>query len=241
MKILASDFDGTLCVDGIISEADRLAVEKFRAAGNKFGIVTGRDIDNGLIISRGNYIYPDFTVCCTGAVIMDGSGEIISMKKAPAGEFFKKIIKRAVELEAVLFMISDGLIKFNIDVWEKNETDLTNLKEYTQANTWFTCERDAEIFTAYVNENFKGMICAHQNGLGVDMPPPGISKVTGIYEYAKRFSCPEIYTVGDNVNDSEMIKEFNGFAVENAVKEVKDLSKRHCRRIADLIDTIMKE
>ena len=44
MKIIASDFDGTLNYHGISAE-DTAAIAKFRAAGNKFGIVTGRDLE----------------------------------------------------------------------------------------------------------------------------------------------------------------------------------------------------
>ena len=50
------------------------------------------------------------------------------------------------------------------------------------------------------------------------MPPANTSKVTGIYEYASLFENPEIYAVGDNVNDLPMIKEFCGYAVSNAVE-----------------------
>ena len=128
-----------------------------------------------------------------------------------------------------------------MDVWGKNECDFTNLKEFTQANTWFMTVEEAGKFTDYVNANFSKYVSAHHNGLGVDLPPPNISKVTGIKEYASRFDNPEIYTVGDNVNDIEMIKAFNGFAVSNAVSEVKKVAKRHCNRIADLIETVLKE
>ena len=47
MIIIASDYDGTLNHHGI-SEADKNAIKKFREAGNKFGIVTGRDLEQAL-------------------------------------------------------------------------------------------------------------------------------------------------------------------------------------------------
>ena len=50
MIIIASDFDGTLNHHGI-SEADKNAINKFRAEGNKFGIVTGRDLEQLLQLS----------------------------------------------------------------------------------------------------------------------------------------------------------------------------------------------
>ena len=45
MKIIASDYDGTINYQGRISNEDKEAIRKFRQAGNKFGIVTGRDAE----------------------------------------------------------------------------------------------------------------------------------------------------------------------------------------------------
>ena len=44
MIIIASDYDGTLNHHGV-SDGDKEAITKFRKAGNKFGIVTGRDLE----------------------------------------------------------------------------------------------------------------------------------------------------------------------------------------------------
>jgi len=41
-KIIATDYDGTLTIDGIPPRVIE-AIEKFRAEGNLFGVVTGRD------------------------------------------------------------------------------------------------------------------------------------------------------------------------------------------------------
>ena len=92
----------------------------------------------------------------------------------------------------------------------------------------------------FVRKNYSDKISAHRNGWNVDMPPANTSKVTGIYEYAKMFDNPEIYTVGDNVNDLLMIKEFCGYAVSNAVPSVKEAAKHQCTRVADMIDELLK-
>ena len=41
-KVAASDFDGTLFREMKISAEDMTAIKSWQAAGNKFGIVTGR-------------------------------------------------------------------------------------------------------------------------------------------------------------------------------------------------------
>ena len=73
------------------------------------------------------------------------------------------------------------------------------------------------------------------------MPPPSVSKTSGIYEYASNFEGAKIYTAGDNYNDIPMLKEFCGFAVSNALDKVKEEAEHTCDRICDMIEYIMKE
>ena len=93
----------------------------------------------------------------------------------------------------------------------------------------------------YVKKNHATDISIFRNGGSIDMPPYGISKVTGIYDYARDFKDAKIYTVGDNVNDIPMLEEFEGYAVSNARDEAKAAAKHQCNRIADMIEEIMKE
>ena len=44
--LLASDYDGTLCQGGISDEV-RQAICRFRDAGGRFGVVSGRDYAGG--------------------------------------------------------------------------------------------------------------------------------------------------------------------------------------------------
>ncbi|MBO5357153.1 MAG: HAD-IIB family hydrolase [Clostridia bacterium] len=241
MKIIATDFDGTLSYNGRISDEDKRAIHKFREAGNKFGIVTGRDVDLAQWIKQENGLEFDYVICCTGGVIKNGDGEIIYQKKGKIGPFIYDLIEKAKILGAYGFAIGDVLLKCIIDIKGKIPMQLDALKEFTHANTGFTNEENATLFAKYVNENFGDKISAHQNGTAVDMPPAYTSKVTGVYEYAKMFDNPEIYAVGDNINDIPMIEEFCGFAVSNAKDVVKASAKHQCNRIADMIEFIMED
>ena len=44
MKLLASDYDGTLRRP-YVKQSDIKAIKRFRAAGNVFGIITGRTLE----------------------------------------------------------------------------------------------------------------------------------------------------------------------------------------------------
>ena len=241
MKIIATDFDGTLSYNGRVSDEDKAAIHKFREAGNKFGIVTGRDVDMAQWIKPENGLEFDYLICCTGAVIRNADGEIIYQKKGRMDSFIYDLIDKAKELGAYGFSVSDIFLKCAVDIKGKIPMQIDALKEFTQVNTGFVSEENAQKFVDYVNATYSDKISAFRNGGAVDMPPADTSKVTGVYEYAKMFENPEIYAVGDNVNDLNMIEEFCGFAVSNAKEEVKAKAKHQCNRIADMIEFIMEE
>lgn len=46
MKILASDYDGTLRTEELVDINDIHAIQEFRKAGNVFGLVTGRSMES---------------------------------------------------------------------------------------------------------------------------------------------------------------------------------------------------
>lgn len=241
MKIIASDFDGTINYHGRVSDEDKAAIKRFRQAGNKFGIVTGRDAELSQWIRQGDNFEFDFIISCTGAFIRDGDGNVIYVKRGKMGPFIDDIVAKALELKACFFTVGNGFNKCYVDTLGKIPYDFSMLHEFTHANCTFPSDEIAEKFTDYVNKNYSDVISAHRNGWSVDMPPANTSKVTGIYEYARLFENPEIYAVGDNVNDLPMIREFCGYAVSNAVESVKQAAKHQCDRVCHMIDELMKE
>ena len=78
MKIAFSDYDGTLSVpeEGVATETIA-SIHAWRDAGNKFGIVTGRDYSLIDKEARAYQIPVDFYICCNGAAIHETDGSVI--------------------------------------------------------------------------------------------------------------------------------------------------------------------
>jgi HAD superfamily hydrolase (TIGR01484 family) len=243
MKIIASDFDGTLNFHGVSAE-DSEAIAKFRAKGHKFGIVTGRDLEMALWVlfdlKKANAEI-DFLICCTGAVILNGKGELLMVKKGKVTPEFQTFIDKAYELGFGGFNFNNLLKRCYLDSRGNVPSEAMQIGEFTQLNIWFPDDKNSEKFNAFINENYSHLISSYRNGGSIDMPPVNTSKVTGIYDYSKQFDNPEIYSVGDNLNDLPMIEEFCGFAVSNAQPEVKAVAKHQCNRICDMINYILEE
>ena len=240
MKIISSDYDGTVNCNGI-SQEDRDAIAKFRGAGNKFGINTGRDLEMALWILHDMKGEIDFLICCTGAMILDGEGNIIFERKQKIDHArHKLIIDEARKYGFGSFTVSDRLVRIYADRNEKIPSQIDLLDEFTQTNLWFLNDKGSEEFLKYLEENHSDYLKGYRNGGSIDVPPLGSSKTTGVYEYAKMFDNVEkIYAVGDNINDIPMLKEFCSFAVSNAKEEVKEIADYQCNRIADMIEKIM--
>ena len=79
MRILGSDFDGTLTHK--LGEETYAAIRAWRAAGNMFGIVSGRPLSFSAEVQAS---YPelelDFFVGFNGAAVIDGCGNMIYEK-----------------------------------------------------------------------------------------------------------------------------------------------------------------
>ncbi len=243
MIIIASDYDGTLNHNGI-SEGDKAAIKKFREAGNKFGIVTGRDLEMAMWVFHDFEkvgLEVDFLICCTGGIILTSGCEIVSAKKQKMGAYISEIFDYARTLSLGVFRVSNELTTCYADKKNRIKQDFSAISEMTQANAWFSKEEDAETFLQYVKKNYGNQISIFRNGGSLDMPPYGVSKVTGIYDYASQYEGAKIYAVGDNINDIPMLLEFEGYAVSNARDEAKAAAKHQCVRIENMIEELMGE
>ena len=48
-----------------------------------------------------------------------------------------------------------------------------------------------------------------------------------------------VSTIGDGYSDIEMIKDFNGYAIINAVDELKEIAIKEYESVSNLIDEII--
>ena len=255
MFILASDYDGTLNRGGI-SEPVREAIASFRAAGNLFGIVTGRDYWMYDTVVREN-LQIDFILAMSGAMLIaaDGprAGEILRAEVQDNNGCMRWIVEHVGNWYGT--QVSTALVRdrvtFHAKVPDGNEkyAPLSRLdpdspdwvRGFTQMNTYCESDELARRCAAEINERWGDTVNALQNGGCIDIPPAGIDKGEGVARYAESMGVPasHIYCAGDHMNDYSMISRFHGLAVENAVGELKDAAEGVFPDIAAMIRFIM--
>ena len=250
MYILASDYDGTLNRGGI---PDRVhdAIARFRAGGNLFGVVTGRDWWMYETMQR-DKLKLDFILAMNGAMLIaaDGerAGEILSCERRKndgcirwiaehVGKNYREsvdsvLIKERVSFHALFPEGKDRYAPLSL---------ADELEEFSQMNTRCATSEEARRCVEEINERWGGTVNALQNGVCIDIPPAGIDKGEGVARYADSVGVPydNVYCAGDNMNDYAMIARFHGLAVENAVPELKAAAEAVFPDIAAMIDFIM--
>ena len=84
MKVAASDYDGTLFRQDRIAKSDAEAIKKWREAGHKFGVVSGRD--HGMLVPQLHHygVEFDYAVCNNGGIIHDATGRVLHQEKIAA-------------------------------------------------------------------------------------------------------------------------------------------------------------
>ena len=108
---------------------------------------------------------------------------------------------------------------------------------YTQVSTWRPTFEEAAEVSAKVREKFGEYFNPMQNGLNIDIVRSDVNKAKGLYRLMELLgaSYDDVITVGDNVNDYDMIKEFRSYAMESGVQSIKDLADFTTTGVAELI------
>lgn len=254
MKVLASDYDGTLRTAQMVDKTDVEAIQRFRDAGNLFGIVSGRSIESLKREIKSNGFAYDFLITNNGGVVYD---KALNCLQCQYMNFDKAldIIAYIKTLDCVSFVINDGYHRYKVRVDENqidhkygdmkeisNEAEVLDRGKIAQLVVSVNDQMLAHQITDVINTEFKGYAIAYTNINCVDIVPDGVSKAEGLYviESYLGLEHEDIYTIGDSFNDLPMIEEFHGCCVAHAQDEIKQAAEFCYESIASAIEDLMK-
>jgi len=253
MKLLASDYDGTLRRPWV-KRQDLKALRRFKAAGNIFGVVTGRGADFVLPELTFFGVPWDFLICINGGMMITRDKKEIFFHEFDL-DLAKKIEAAIVSANPVYAFYGDGYRIKDLVSHRRPSLRTFVYKAYAfvflhghnhlnERITNFTAiiknKADAKQLDEILKENFQGDFNWFFNGdLDVDMTPKGISKYSGVIETAKYFQADQVYVIGDSYNDLPMIEGLNGFAIDNARTEVKAAASKIYRNFTELVEDIL--
>lgn len=249
MKLLASDYDGTLRLGERVAPSTVKAVREFQKRGNLFGLVTGRALNMIYDEIRDNGIEPDFILSSNGAMLTDKNRQVLSAFPIP----FEIGVKLLDELKVMGFRQYGACDGFrycyydggrNLDdpdraLYPNLEVSQQELIARGSIISFYSRGRNRE-HTAELQQQlqarFGQYVDSFLNRNTLDIVARGISKKTGVELAASAFACPHPYVIGDDFNDLPMIEEFRGFAMSGGIQEAKDAASQ----IFDTVDDCLK-
>lgn len=202
MKLIVSDFDLTL-FDNNYDENIKL-VNELNKKDFMFVIATGRSID--LLKKDLKNINFKYLICSDGSVILDNKFNILN-----SITFDKEVINEII----TLLKNDPNLSKIEID---------ENINGISGVYAVFNDLKYAEERLNYIIKNYD--VSGYVSTNGINIINKNISKVEGI-EYIKKITgINDIYTIGDNINDLEMISKYNGYMIGKEVKNFKEFIEK---------------
>jgi HAD superfamily hydrolase (TIGR01484 family) len=100
LRVLASDYDGTLASEGQVSTATLQALEQLKASGRKLLMVTGRELPDLRRVFPGLGLF-DAVVAENGALLYRPDGGEEALAPAPPAAFLEELRRRGVAPLAV--------------------------------------------------------------------------------------------------------------------------------------------
>jgi len=253
-KIIATDFDGTLTVGGFAPHI-REAIERFRTAGNLFGIVTGRDHSAYAMFQNDRRFAFDFVISCSGALAMNREGQVLFQSEVdgalPLGgsTLGENMVRRILDITGKNCGITfgDRRIDFHADYPQGGDgyaphSAAASIGTFVMANTHCDTPEETTAAAEVLRKEFGDYLNPQQNGMWMDIPPSGTDKGWGIARYAALMGVPEnrIWTAGDNYNDIAMLQRFRGCAMASGMPAVQETADYVCRDIAEVIALAMQ-
>lgn len=225
MKVLASDFDGTLYFQEIgYKEPDIEAILQFQQKGNKFGFCTGRPL-LGIVHFLDHRITPDFYILNSGAYILDDKRRCL-YKNTIAFEICTSLVEQYSN--CAMTILSEKYIYYTMAQEHHHKHDI--FKPYAHLN------REIEILgiSLHLDDNQMALETAEKirqsfhldafvNMGSIDCVAKGCSKSTGIQAIKKHYGLnQEIACIGDNYNDLPMLESSAlSFTFTNSPEPVK--------------------
>lgn len=227
--VIASDYDGTVYKNGTISEKDRNALKLWQEKGGKFGIVTGRGQEI-LHQAEKNGVSLDYAVAYNGACVIDQKGKILYE------EYFTLSLK-----EPYFAFVNDfpqtepGTVQYALKHPEDGDIEENRCGIY-QFSLVLSTDAEAAALTDALNQKFGDLLVSYANGRCINTVKKGVSKATGIAQYAGMVGVKDedIYVVGDNYNDLPMLYAYDGYCVNSACEDMRRRIKNHCEDMTEL-------
>lgn len=231
-KILISDYDGTFYQNDIDTKKNIDKVNEFRTLDNLFVLATGRSyVDSKQKIDKYEIPY-DYLILNHGALLLSKDLEILKVFTLD-----KELVDSILEYVNNDKDIYDIVL---IDTFKKRVTDTSNVVKIMLK--LYIHDKAFEVKN-YIDKscvNIKSYLVRDEDHYLVEVVSSEASKSLMIDKILDKEEIVKknVYTIGDGINDIEMIRDYNGYRVRNSCKELVSVTDRVIDNVSDLISRI---
>ncbi len=248
MHIVASDYDGTMYHQGELIGDLIPAIEMWRAAGNVFGIATGRDYPMIRREVERWQIPLDFIVCLNGAFAVDASGRelfrhylddahIPAICRHPAAAESLHIQLSGDGPTRVFLRPASWFPKTDLEFEEISYHDALAATTMGQISLSYPTLEACREWEYRLRDDFAGVIATHPNKISIDLNRAGVDKAQGVADLIAANGWQEhpVSVIGDGINDIGMIVRFGGFTVPGAQNEVAAAARKVYANVGEML------
>ena len=228
MKILASDFDNTIYYE----EADEInrknieAIRKFITYGNIFCIITGRNYTD-LKQYLNNYAIPySYLICEDGAKIFNNVDYCLDTISLDQKEVEK--IVSIVERYNWEYFLDDGY----------NET--TNYADCVKVVIKCSDTEKQKEIVDIIQKEIPVHVYASRYHINIINSSVNKEKALKRLFNLEKLNYDLLRVIGDNDNDYEMLKSFDGAVIKKHHQKLDELNKSEFDTLSDYIEELMK-
>lgn len=229
MKMLVSDFDNTYYTNESDIKINNQAVEQFRKQGNIFAIATGRSYYDLNRVKKLYNLQYDYAILNHGATIIDNKGKIIDNSSINC-EITPQLIKLLkINVSENYFCCS--ALESRVDIYHEN---------LTKIHIRYKKEITARKVANKINKKFSKCLKVYViNKSAVEIISSHINKAIAITHITKNINKEDVYTIGDGINDLDMIKEYKGFKMSCGTELLNGIALGEVDNVHNLIEKIM--
>ncbi len=233
-KILISDYDGTFYQNDKDIKINIDKVTEFRQLGNLFVIATGRSyVDLKMQIDKYKIPY-DYLILNHGGLVLSKNLDIIEV-----------FTLNKAEVDSILDYVSNNKDVDDtilISTFTKDVKDTSNIVKIMLK--LYNYEKASEV-KSFVDKNYrntKSYLVGEDNHYLVEIISSKASKSLMIEKIVtkEKIENKNIFTVGDGINDIDMIKKYNGYRMKTSCKELLSITNKAVNSVSELLDNINK-
>ena len=230
-NLIISDFDGTLKTTEEHLKQNIAEIKKYQNKDNYFRIATGRSYESLIKYINESNIEYDFLILGHGSVILDNQqNEIISFKIDR--ETTKQILDEIEEKFNINGIKIYDFHKQNHNIKKNKTTKLriinNNIKEISEIKQYID-----------LNYNYNTYLIDDKVNKFVDIINSNKSKA--IKALTEKIYLNNVYTIGNDVNDIEMILDFNGYRMRDCEEVLKLKTNQIYNQVYELIQDVAKK